>query len=468
MQANLPFDFKEDSSFVIFLNLLKDGIKESLGEAVFYAWFKDISFYSYDGSNLFLSVKNDKIKNCIFLHYQNKFEKVVNKTFQAHFGKRLKNFEIIVKQQTLEVAKEITFSGVFNSDFNIEISLEKKFTFKNFLESDENKLAVGIAKHFAESIILNKDDVISFSKNFFVQGSIGNGKTHLIQAIAHEVKERSGAKVMYTTAERFLFNFQTAVKNNTNVDFIKQFIGVKLLIIDDIHFVATKKKTMEEIQRVCYSIISDGGFVLFASSGMPSSLIVENEKVKNFLCSSYIIKLPNPTEEFRYKLLKFKLASSNYKVSDSMLKTLAFKIHSSVRELEGSLARMVLHSQILNYEVDSQSTKFITTDIFPHKELRKFSITEVQTKVCSFFGITIEDMQSKKRVRSILKARQIAIYLASKLTTCSFIEIGKYFNRTHSTVIHSIKIIEREMTESKNFAVDVERMRFKIEEAITN
>ena len=147
-----------------------------------------------------------------------------------------------------------------------------------------------------------------------------------------------------------------------------------------------------------------------------------------------------------------------------MLRTLAFKINSSIRELEGSLARMVLHSQILNYEVDLESTKFITTDIFPHKELRKFSITEVQTKVCTDMGIELSEMQSRKRVRSILKARQIAIYLSSKLTTCSYIEIGKYFKRTHSTVIHSIKIIEKEMQNSKHFALEVEKMKFRIEE----
>ena len=466
MQATSLFEL-ESSSFDPFMKLLHEGVKASLGENVFFAWFKELSFKSYDGHTLLLSVGNDKIKNCIFLHYQNRFERILQKTFTQHFKKRLQNFDLIVENRTREEV-EVTWQNEQplreKSKFNIGISLEKKYIFNNLLVSEENKLAVGIAKHFANSIIQKGEDILHFSRQFFICGGIGNGKTHLAQAIANEVLANSKEKIMYTTAERFLFNFQTAVKTNETVEFMKDFMGLKLLIIDDIHFICTKKKTMEEMQRVAYSVMSDGGFIIFCSSGLPLSLPIENPKVKSFLSSSYVIKIESPSEEFRFQLLKFKVANSNYKVSDGTLKTLASKIHTNIRELEGAMARIVLHSQILNYEIDAESTRFITTDIFPHKELKKFSIAEVQEKVCTHFGISLEEIQSKKRVRHVLKARQIAMFISAKLTTCSYIEIGKYFKRTHSTVIHSLKIVEKEFIKSRSFKEEVDALRIKIED----
>ncbi len=472
MQTGLLFDFDDSPSFSEFMKLLEDSIKQSLGESVFFAWFSTLCFKSYDGNILLLTVKNEKIKNCIFLHYQTKFERILEKSFTKHFKKRLKKFEILVSENIEEVSPLKILHNSFERNsveekpfFNVGIFLEKKFTFQNLLESSDNKLAIGFARHLAELVTHSSENVFQLSKHFFISGGIGNGKTHLAQAIAHTV-QASGLKTIYTTAERFLFNFQTAVKKNETVEFINSFLGTKLLIIDDIHFVATKKKTMDEIKRVAYSIISDGGFVIFCSSGLPSSLPIECQDVKDFIKSAQLIKIENPSEEFRYKILKFKTEKSAYKISDSVLKILATKIQTNIRELEGAMGRMVLHSQILNHEIDPETVKFVTTDIFPHRELKKFSVTEIQTKVASHFGISFEELNSKKRVKSILKARQIGIYLASKLTTSSYIELGKCFKRTHSTVIHSIKAVEKEMLESKKFKEEVEIMRVSIEQGI--
>jgi chromosomal replication initiator protein len=465
MNADLFLDFEEISSFNPFMTSLHESIKVSLGEAIFYAWFKDMNFKSFDGHTLILTVKNDKIKNCIFLHYQNRFEKILKKTFQKHFNKKLQNFDLIVTNEAQNEACIEVLERTEKSIFNLEINLQNKYTFQNFLETEENKLAVRIAKHFADCIIKKSDEVLHFSKQFFIHGAIGNGKTHLAQAIAHEVAKYSSDKILYTTAERFLFNYQTSVKNNTSVEFTREFIGIKFLIIDDLHFIATKKKTMDEIQRAAYSIISDGGFVLFCSSGSPSELPIESEKVRSFLSTSYVIKIENPTEEFRYKLLKFKAGLSSYKISDITLKTLASKIHTNVRELEGAMARMVLHSHILDYEIDPESTRFITTDIFPHKELKRFSITAIQAKVCSNFGISLEDLTSKKRAKKIVQVRQVAIFISSKLTTESYIEIGRCFKRTHSTVIHSIKAINKACEISRTFKDEINILKMKIEDA---
>ena len=126
---------------------------------------------------------------------------------------------------------------------------------------------------------------------------------------------------------------------------------------------------------------------------------------------------------------------------------------------------MVLHSQILDYEIDPESTRFITTDIFPHKELKRFSITEIQAKVCSNFGISLEDLTSKKRAKQIVQVRQVAIFISSKLTTESYIEIGRCFKRTHSTVIHSIKAVNKACEISRNFKDEINILKMKIEDA---
>jgi chromosomal replication initiator protein len=475
MQANLLYDINDSSSFDSFMLALQEAIKSGIGETIFYAWFKDLTFKAYDGKTLLLSVKNDKVKNCIFLHYQNRFEKILKKTFYQHSGEKLSNFDLIVEEGSSYFQAnlpEVKISEPLSEEtkpsaFNIKITLEKKYTFENFLEVNENKLAVGVARHLAHSISNQQQDVLQFSKQFFIYGGIGNGKTHLAQSIAHEIQKNSSEKVLYTTAERFMFNYMTAAKNNNTVEFHSEFIGIKFLIIDDIHFVASKKKTIEEIQRISYSVISDGGFVLFCSSNLPSILPIENEMVKSFFNSSYCIKIEDPTEDFRCKILKAKLKTTSFKVSDNIIKVLASKIQNNIRELEGAMGRMVLHSQILDYEINEEGTKFITTDIFPHKELKKFSVHEIQNAVCSSYGITLEEMQSKKRTKSILKARQSAIFLATKLTTCSYVEIGRNFGgRTHSTVINSIKSINKECEKSKSFKELIDSIRIKIEEQL--
>jgi chromosomal replication initiator protein len=468
MQASLFLETDNSLSFKGFMDSLHTGIKKHLGESVFFAWFKDINFKSYDGEKMLLSVKNEKIKNCIFLHYQAKFERIVEKTFSKQFKKKLQSFDIIIeKNECEEKAESLSVNPIIleQSKFNIKIPLDKKFTFKNFVEMEENKLAVGLAKHIVNVISSNQSNILHFSKKFCICGSIGNGKTHLAQAIGNEVSS-SGFDVIYTTAERFLFNFQTAVKKNETVDFAKSFLNTKLLIVDDIHFIATKKKTIEELYKVSYSIIANGGLVLFCSSSQPFNLPIELKGVKDFFSSSHLVNIANPSESLRYQILKTKLSQSSYRVSDSLLKILASKIQNNIRDLEGAMGRIVLHSQILNYEIDEESSNFISTEIFPHKELKKVSIDEIQKKVAKHFGISISEIKSRKRTKVILKTRQIAIYLASQLSVASYVEIGKLFNRTHSTVIHSIKTIKKEINNSRSFKEEVNYIKAFIEQEI--
>ncbi len=467
MQTGLLFDFEDSQDFCDFMKLLEDSIKQSLGEVVFNSWFNTLKFKSFDGNILLLTVKNDKIKNCIFLHYQLHFTKILEKSYFKYFKKTLKKFEILVEDEVANIiplhfpSSKAEF--IERSKFNIQINLDKKFTFENFLQTEENRLSVGLAKHLLSSIISETENIIQLTRYAFISGGIGNGKTHIAQAIAHKVKE-FGFEAIYTTAERFLFNFQSAVKKNELVEFFQSFIGLKLLIIDDIHFVATKKKTMEEIKKIATSITSEGGFVIFCSSGLPSDLPLETPELKSFVNSATLIKIQNPTQDFRFKILKFKSERSSYKISDSLLKLLSAKIQTNIRELEGSMGRMILHSQILNKDIELEASQFIATDIFPHKELKRFSITEIQSKVASHFGISFEDLNSKKRVKKVLRARQVAIYISSKLTTSSYIEIGKYFKKTHSTVIHSIKAVEKIFTEDRKFKEEVEILKISIEQ----
>lgn len=467
MQASLLCDFKDSSSFDTFIGILKSNIKTGFGEEAFDSIFKDVQFKSYDGTNLLLSVASDKIKNAIFLHYQNRFEKILKKTFSKFFNETLASYDFIVnaekKEDSLNLNDKIETNTT--SIFNIAIKLEKKYTFLNFLEEEENKLVSQMAKHFANLILSKEEGLLEFSKQLFVCGGIGNGKTHLAQAVAASVMQNSSEKVIYTTAEKFMFNFQTAVKNNAGVEFTREFLGVKLLIIDDLHLVATKKKTIAEIQRISYSILSEGGFVVFCSSGTPNVLPIESESVKQFFNSSYVLKIKEPTEEFRFKILKAKTSCSKYKISDATLRLLASKIQTNIRELEGAMGRMVLHSQILNSEAEQDVVSFITTDIFPHKELKRHLVQDIQEKISLKLGLTTDEIKSNRRTKKIALARQIAIFITSKLTTLSYVEIGKSFGgRKHSTVIHSIKVIERLSLESRNFKDEVEALKFYIED----
>lgn len=468
MQASLLFDFKNSSSFESFISFLKDNIKINIGEEAFEEVFHELTFRSYDGKCLNLNVNTDKTKNIIFLHYQNRFEKILKKSFTKFFNEKLDSYQLLVPGNNIS-EYYLPETPIKKELFNISINLDKKYTFSAFLEEEENKLITRMAKHFAETITEKEENMIQFSRQLFIHGGIGNGKTHLAQAIGSYVALNSTVKVLYTTAEKFMFNFQTAAKTNTGVEFIKEFLNVKLLIIDDLHLVATKKKTIAEIQRVAYSILSEGGFVVFCSSAPANLLPLESENVRSFLSSCYSIKIKDPSEEFRFKVLKHKTALSKYKISDSTLRLLASKIQTNIRELEGAMGRMVLHSQILNSEMEEETVNLLTNDIFPQPYLRKVSIAEIQEKVAEKTGITVEEMTSPRRTKKIVMARQIAIHLASKLTALSYVEIGRNFGgRKHSTVIHSLKVVEKTSLSSRNFKEQIGALKYELESSNSN
>lgn len=471
MQASLLCQNGDQVSFLEFFRAFKIKLKESFGEGVYSSWFANTEFNCFDGSRLFISIESEDIKNCLLINYADKFAKLLNREFERFFLQKLVGFDFVIqaKNVTSEVAEisQISTSNIVpigkKSEFKIGLKLEARYIFENFVDGADNRLAFEVSKAFSGKLTASLETA-GLEKSLFISGGIGNGKTHLAQSIANAAI-KGGKRVLYITSDVYMFNYIDAIRENATIEFQKQFVGVDLLVIDDLHHVVQKKSTIESIYKIASHVLSSGGFVISAATNSADNLPIDNRFAKAFFKSFYQVKIDDPSEELRYRILKSKSEKFRYNISDSILKLLAHKISSSIRELETLQSKFALDSYILNdCTLDGNVTKMVLNDVLPHDEFKRVDVEHIVSAVCSQFACSKDDILSVKRSAKVAFARQIAMYLTQKLTSLSYVDIGKFFgNRTHSTAIYAIKIIELEMQKSPQLCEDIDVIRIKIQ-----
>ena len=335
--------------------------------------------------------------------------------------------------------------------------LEQRFTFENFIVGKPNEFAHAAARRVAEACA-NPVHNVPFNP-LFLYGGVGLGKTHLMHAVAWHVRRNaSNRKVIYLSAEKFMYQFIRALRFKSTMDFKEQFRSVDLLMIDDVQFISGKNSTQEEFFHTFNALVDQNRQIVISADKSPSDLEME-ERMRSRLGWGLVADLHPTTYELRLGILESKVEQTGITIPRKVLEFLAHKITSNVRELEGALNRIIADMQLIGREVTLESAQELLRDLLRYCE-RRVTIDEIQRRVAEHFNIRLSEMTSERRARAVARPRQVAMYLAKQLTTRSLPEIGKKFGgRDHTTVMHAVRKIEELMLADAALAEDVELLR---------
>ena len=426
-------------------------LKKSLDKDTFQNWIKPIYFESHIDTSLTLSVPTRFLRDWIIKNYAS----VIKKAYMDQ-GHSIDKLAILVKENNDRI---IPGTEVIYEDKNddedtyyddISAPLDPKFTFDNFIVGKPNELAYAAAQRVAQS------EVVSFNP-LFLYGGVGLGKTHLMHAVAWNIKKRNPKKnVVYLTAEKFMYQFIKALRFKNIMSFKEQFRSVDVLMIDDVQFIIGKDNTQEEFFHTFNTLIDKKRQIIISADKSPADLDGLEDRLKSRLGWGLVADIHPLTYELRLGILQAKAEQKSLQLKQEVMEFLANKITNNVREMEGALNRLAVHASIQDSEISVDLVKDVLKDLL-RTNSRKITIDEIQKKVVEHYNIKLSDMHSPRRSRSVARPRQVAMYLAKSITTRSLPEIGRKFGgRDHTTVIHAIKTIEEIMVNDPNLAEDIE------------
>ena len=437
-------------------------MREKLGNDIYESWLKKIDFVEEFNNYILISVSTRFIRDWITSRYLDQILQIV----KIH-KKEINRIEFVIHEQKKEIIDLKNKINEKNDNKNISFIKDSLFqynridpnkNFENFIIGQSNKLAFEASKKVSEEI--------SHYNPLYLYGGVGMGKTHLLNAIGLKLKPQQ--KVMFISAERFMYHFVKSIKSNEMVKFKDYFRNTDVLLIDDIQFMNGKEAMQEEFFHTFNALIDKGSQIIVSSDRAPNKLSRIQERIKSRFAGGLVVDIQNPDYELRYKIVKAKLDefklnhSISLNLSEEIQKFISSEIRTSIRELVGALNRIISFSRIYNKLPSLAETKTILKDLLNLSE-NKVTIDLIQTIVCQFFKISKNEMLSARRSRYLVRPRQTAIYLAKLLTSKSLPEIGRSFsNRDHTTVIHSVKTIERLRQEDKELNSNIDNLKNKI------
>nr|WP_119677301.1 chromosomal replication initiator protein DnaA [Indioceanicola profundi] len=340
---------------------------------------------------------------------------------------------------------------------DLSAPLDPRFTFENFVVGKPNELAFAAARRVADA------SAVTFNP-LFLYGGVGLGKTHLMHAIAWHIRRKDPSRrVIYLSAEKFMYQFIRALRYKDTMAFKEQFRSVDVLMIDDVQFISGKDSTQEEFFHTFNALVDQNRQVIISADKSPSDLEGMEERLRSRLGWGLVADIHPTTYELRLGILQSKADQMGSRIPQKVLEFLAHKISSNVRELEGALNRIVAHAELVGRAITLESTQEVLHDLLRASN-RRVTIEEIQKKVAEHFNIRLSDMSSARRARAVARPRQVAMYLAKQLTQRSLPEIGRKFgDRDHTTVMHAVKKVEELCASDPAFAEDVELLRRMLE-----
>jgi len=428
------------------------------GKSLYNNWLKPVSVESYENGYLNIIAPTRFIKDWLLNNYSD------NLNFLCR--EELSGFKLF----SLETAKENSSANITSSseENNIEVNSEYKFesntddknNFKNYAFNETNKFALNAAKSISDK----EDKNYGLFNSLYVHGGYGAGKTHLLQAIANKINsnKKDNRKAVYLSAEKFMFGFIKALRENDIISF-KTFIrSSDVLLIDDIQFICGKQNIQEEFLHSFNAITEAGKTIIVACDRDPSKLNKIDDRLKARLCSGIVCEIDRADYELRLKALQAKVQANKLVICEDILKFLAKEISSSIRECEGALNKIIARSS-LSGEVLNLENVISWVKSFALVNSAEVSFDKIRKAVCEEFNISENDLDSKSRARKVARPRQIAMYLCKKMTSKSFPEIGRSFGgRDHATVIHSLKSIEKCLVEDQEISTSIASIKASI------
>ncbi len=435
-QKNFSATSAQEENLIDWNEVLKK-IQKTLGNDIYESWIKNINLKKEYNHYVVLSAPTRFVRDWIVSRYADKILDEIKS-----LKKSIQRIEFLIEDFDEKILKKetkpnIKVSLIENSLLNYNRFNENN-SFANFVVGDSNELAYTAARKICvESSHYNP---------LFIYSSVGMGKTHLLNAIGLEIGNKR--KVMYISAERFMYHFIRSIKNNEMVKFKDLFRRANVFIIDDIQFVEGKEAIQEEFFHTFDSLIERGSQIVISSDRSPSSLDRIQERIKSRLSGGLVIDIQQPDLDLKIKILKNKLQeieknfNEKYEISEEVFRFVATEITSSIRELVGALNRILAFSKINTKSPNIYECKKILKDFISYNN-KALNVESIQNIVADHFGLNIQEMLSPRRSIFLARPRQIAMYLAKQHTTNSLPDIGRKFsNRDHTTVIHAVKKID--------------------------
>ena len=343
--------------------------------------------------------------------------------------------------------------------------LDPRFTFETFLEGRTNALALAAAKQVAGA---RPGEAVPFNP-LFVQAPVGFGKTHLLQAIAGEAQRNGGRRVLYLTAEHFVYRFVTALQAHTALNFKDALREIDLLIIDDMQFLQGDR-SQAEFCHTLNALIDGARQVVVAGDRPPSELESLDARVRSRLAGGLLVELMPPDAELRRRILAQRLAAQRVafpgvEVPEAVIDFVARAVATNGRDLEGAANRLVAHNQLTGAPISIEMAETVLRDLLKQREARRVRIEDIQRVVARHYSIPKTDLVSARRTQAIVRPRQIAMYLAKVMTPRSLPEIGRRFGgRDHTTVLHAVRKIDELAKTDSRLADDIELLKRQIED----
>ena len=461
MKNNLT-NIKSDNINKIDWKLLQNEMKNKFGSEIYDSWLKKIDLVDEFKNYVLLSVSTRFIRDWITSRYLDQILQII-KSYKKDISRiefvineniKNKNSDEI-KQDNSSANEKVSFIKDSYLQYN---RIDPNKNFENFLLGKSNKLAFEAAKKVSEQI--------AHYNPLYIYGGVGMGKTHLLNAIGLSLKEKN--KVMFISAERFMYQFVKSIKSNDMVKFKEYFRNTDIFLIDDIQFMNGKEAMQEEFFHTFNVLLEKGSQIIVSADRPPNKLTRIQERIKSRFSGGLVVDIQNADFELRYNIIKSKNEDlaihdpNNIKISDEIIKFISTEVNTSIRELVGAFNRVVSFSRIYGKTPSMSEVKVILKDLLNLTE-NKVDIDNIQTIVCKYFKISKNEMLSPRRSRYLVRPRQTAIYLAKMLTSKSLPEIGRSFaNRDHTTVIHSVKTIEKLRKDDNELNLSIDSLKNKI------
>jgi chromosomal replication initiator protein len=445
-------------------------LRAEFGDATFDSWLKPLGVLRAEGAKVLITVPTRFMCDWVKTHYLGR----ITDYWRQETGAAI-DVELVVSVQTPAPApaviapqpkpavRPVRAEGHGedtdgNGGDSYSAPLDPRFTFDSFVVGKSNELAHAAARRVASSTRVQFNPL-------FLYGGVGLGKTHLMHAIAAEIRARNPErKVLYMSAEKFMYQFIRALRYKDTMAFKEQFRSVDVLMIDDVQFIAHKDSTQEEFFHTFNAVIDQHRQVVISGDRSPSDLEGIEDRIKSRLGWGLVADVHPTDYELRVGILQSKLEMlGRQDMPKEVTEFLARKIVSNVRELEGALNRVTAYSDLVGRPVTLEMTQEVLQDLIRSND-RRVSIAEIQRHVAEYFNVRLSDLLSARRARAVARPRQVAMYLAKQLTSRSLPEIGRKFGgRDHTTVMHAVRRIEELRETDSGLDQDIENLRRTLE-----
>jgi len=471
----MPTEFGIDQQWA----RVRGRLRDEVGDAAYRSWLKPLTLAAVDEGEVRIAVPTRFMRDWILTHYADRI-----RDLWARENGEIHAVDVIVARPvapareprqtgpaaappcaadpapTAAAPRQTAAEGSAGPDGveSFGAPLDRRFTFDRFVTGKPNELAYAAARRVAEAT------QVTFNP-LFLYGGVGLGKTHLMHAIAWEIGRRHpDRKVLYISAEKFMYQFIRAVRYRDTVSFKEMFRTVDVLMIDDVQFISGKDSTQEEFFHTFNALVDQSRQVVISADKSPSDLEAMEERLKSRLGWGLVADLHPTNYELRLGILQSKAEQfRSVTIPPKVIEYLAHRITSNVRELEGALNRIVAHAELVGRPITLESVNELLHDLLRASD-RRVTIDEIQKRVAEHYNVRVADMHSARRSRSVARPRQVAMYLSKQLTARSLPEIGRKFGgRDHTTVMHAVKKIEELCATDNGFAEDVDLLRRMLE-----